>query len=648
MKDIPLFDFEASKEEKLKLYDTAKEKYYEGNPIMSDIQFDELENSLDLENEGYVGSKSSKYTESHLFLMGSLSKIQIKNSDESGKPDWNLFAEKCRTYMEKARSTEKEYEATPKYDGCSFEIILNAKGIVSASTRGDGEKGKDIFLLMKIWQRMKNIDIHETYRNLVTRRILTMKDILIIRGEIIVDKFLFESNLADMFNSPRSYATAISNKDWSKEENVHLQPHIDNIEFISYDFRKKSNDTIVELPYQEFKNLITLKTPSFIKNFYYKDFTGSFLESLYHEFEKVRDEIEYALDGFVIKPHVDDRLQELERERPRDCVAIKFLPEIKETVINNIEWKLGKTGELFPTAIVKPVILLSKSVSRVSLHGYDFVSRNKIGIGSRVKISMSGDIIPFLYSVESCSDDMNIPDNAEVTLEDTGTSHLKTSIDYSGMSLYFSILSLNVPFIGLKAAEKIQEKFGKEYSYAPEIMNEDFYSKLRNEFGERKSTEKMIQGLEEVREKLSITDVILSMNIQGCGKVSSSLCESYFRNENPDFKGINSESYAWIYNKESKEYIKFMCMANQLNLDFSTRTKDDSNVIKVILTGSIPSHIEKWKTKSDFLKDHPNFQESTKWNEVDLLITGDLMSNSSKMKKAKEKNIKIKTYEDFL
>ena len=73
-----------TKEEKLNYYYEAKKAYYEGNPIMGDIEFDELELSLGLENNSIIGTGSTpNYTIKHPFIMGSLSKIQIKKSEGS-------------------------------------------------------------------------------------------------------------------------------------------------------------------------------------------------------------------------------------------------------------------------------------------------------------------------------------------------------------------------------------------------------------------------------------------------------------------------------------------------------------------------------------------------------------------------------------
>ena len=129
--------------ENLELYNKAKEAYYNGAPIMSDIEFDELERSLGLENKSYIGAKhNTSYTIQHPYIMGSLSKVQIKNS-EDGSVDWGKFFQEVSTYIYRYHERTSVI-VTPKYDGCSFEAIISNGEIESISSRGDGNWGKDI------------------------------------------------------------------------------------------------------------------------------------------------------------------------------------------------------------------------------------------------------------------------------------------------------------------------------------------------------------------------------------------------------------------------------------------------------------------------------------------------------------------------
>ena len=137
-----------TREEKLKLYNEAKEAYYNGVEIMTDQEFDKLEKELGLENKSYVGTHHQKsYTIKHPYLMGSLSKVQIVK-DNKGTVDYDKFADDVNSYLKKSKKYGEQVwycDITPKFDGCSFEVVIDWKGnLQSVSTRGDGEYGKDI------------------------------------------------------------------------------------------------------------------------------------------------------------------------------------------------------------------------------------------------------------------------------------------------------------------------------------------------------------------------------------------------------------------------------------------------------------------------------------------------------------------------
>ena len=131
-----------NREEKLALYWQAKEAYYNGEEIMTDLEFDELEKELGLENKASIGAKHNlSYTVKHPVVMGSLSKVQI-HKDKNGNIDWKTYYKDMLSYISKSKMQKPVCILTPKYDGCSFEIHVN--NYIEASTRGDGEWGKDI------------------------------------------------------------------------------------------------------------------------------------------------------------------------------------------------------------------------------------------------------------------------------------------------------------------------------------------------------------------------------------------------------------------------------------------------------------------------------------------------------------------------
>ena len=120
----------------LERYYAAKEAYYNGESIMPDLEFDELERSLGLENKSEIGARHNpSYTVQHPFIMGSLSKIQIKEN-QNGNVIWNDYFTELRRYI---KDSNIPCIISPKYDGCSFEavVIKNSNGVINYMSDSD-------------------------------------------------------------------------------------------------------------------------------------------------------------------------------------------------------------------------------------------------------------------------------------------------------------------------------------------------------------------------------------------------------------------------------------------------------------------------------------------------------------------------------
>ena len=211
--------------EKLELYYKAKEAYYNGQEIMTDYEFDELEKELGLENKAQVGTKHNpSYTIKHPYIMGSLSKIQI-HKDKDGNIDWQKYYNEILKYTNK----QCNYIITPKFDGCSFEVVVRNNKIQSISSRGDGNYGKDLksHLSKFIPQELLNIDGYYT-----------------LRGEVLIGKEIFENKYAEQFTNPRSFVSGILNRDYS--DDTEFQTMLNDLSIVIYDYRIFKNGDWVD------------------------------------------------------------------------------------------------------------------------------------------------------------------------------------------------------------------------------------------------------------------------------------------------------------------------------------------------------------------------------------------------------------------
>ena len=625
-----------TKKEKLELYYRAKEAYYNGQEIMTDFEFDTLEKELGLENKSDVGTKHNpSYTIKHPFVMGSISKVQI-HKDKEGNIDWNKYFTEARKYF-----GDKPVIVTPKFDGCSFEVDIFDNLIQSISSRGDGSWGRDLTKHLAIFIPDEYVKLGGHYT---------------LRGEVLVKKDIFEKKYANDFTNPRSFVSGVLNRDYDSFDQK-FQEMVMDLSIVIYDYRRFQDGEWVDHEWTELPDSNVLPTEYYNYNIYdWKNF-----EAIYTIFANYRHRCEYALDGIVIKPQVEYRENNTSEKRPSDCVAIKFIPMLEETEVVNITWNLGKTGEYTPIILVKPVEMDGRMVAKCSGHNLGYLREKGITIGAKIIMSLAGDIIPFMYKVtqENKDGEIPMPTDHDYYEDDIHLMAVLSENDKRRYKFINSIAALNIPTVGGQTAKEIFEYlenqsdettmdfFGEEKKDLPFnvllISTEDMFFGV----GAGKSGKNAEKAFKEILDNLTLNDIIKSCNFKFCGDKVTEQVVKYFLNEDPDFSHLASEGFNWIYDENSEQYQEVKKILNHLGKtfdDFKVRhqeaTKTASNQIPVILTGE-PNN---YKSKGEFLKLNPQYRNTTSWKEVQIVFTNSLDSNTGKMKKAREKNIKIELY----
>lgn len=650
-----------------KLLDIAKDYYYNtGNELIDDAMYDELESFIDLENKNYVGSKSSakhaNYTVKHSFIMGSLAKIQIKEDKKTGIVDWDTYANEFKKYFDKSTGC-KYFETTPKLDGCSFSAEFDSDGdLISCATRGDGEYGSDIShwfnaqLKTKYWSKIKDCCVN----------LLDKNDTLVIRGEVLVPSSAFKSNYANDFKNPRSYVAGKLGTKPSDLTESNLSGS--NLHYVCYDYRIVDGETgtFTELSWMNPHDSTYKLLKPYLNGIgelpeskycqvhpYNGNFTGEELQKIYDEYNSFRaNESEYPLDGIVFKPEASARQYNDDRARPVDCVAMKFIPMINATEIVDIEWNVKKTGEYFPKAIINPVYMDGKEIRKASLHNYGYIMKHKCGIGSSVRISLAGDIIPFVYEIVHAAgtENINLPEDSEVN----GVHLMKIFNDESELQKNQFIASanaLNINTIGPAAASNLWDSLHNDVDNLCNIvllMTDDNCELIYEKLGKSRSVDNIVKNLKEFRSHLTLEELILSFCFKNCGHRASALCAKIITGQDYSTASMGAESYKWAENPNSKEYMQVVNTAELLGISLEP-TEDDSadgDRIPVIMTGS-PKEFG-FNTKKDFLAAHPEYVETTSWSDCKILFTDDLSSTSGKMKKAAKAGIPVKLYESTL
>ena len=624
-----------TKKEKIELYYKAKEAYYNGQEIMTDFEFDTLEKELGLENKAEVGAKRNpSYTVKHPFVMGSISKVQI-HKDKDGNINWDKYYAEAFKYFGSNPTI-----ITPKFDGCSFEVDVDNNAIDSISSRGDGSWGKDLMNHLSKFVPTEYINLGGHYT---------------LRGEVLVKKQTFLNKYAERFTNPRSFVSGVLNRDYEANSKEFMEM-LNDLSIVIYDYRRFEDGEWIDHEWTELPFTNVLPTEYHLNNISNKeDF-----EAIYKIFANYRNICEYALDGIVIKPQVDYRENNTTAHRPKDCVAIKFIPMLEETEVLNITWNLGKTGEYTPIVWVKPVEMDGRMVQKCSGHNLGYLKEKGVTIGSKVIMSLAGDIIPFLYKVtkENIGGEIPMPTDHEYFEDDIHLMAVLSENDKCYYKFINSVAALNIPTIGGQTAKEIYnyltsvdtmtaEFFGEEEKKIPYnilIVNpeEIFFS-----LGGGKSATNAKKAFTEILNKLTLNDVIKSCNFRFCGGKVTEQVVNYLLNGEADWSHLATEGYSWVFDKNSEQYKEIVdilgCLGRTIE-DFKVQhqeaTKTASDQIPVILTGE-PNN---YKTKGEFLKLNPQYRNTTSWKECQIVFTNSLDSNTGKMKNARAKGIRIELY----
>lgn len=287
--------------------------------------------------------------------------------------------------VQKAIGRPVDYCCELKIDGLSVSLRYENGEFVRGATRGDGTVGENLTENLK------------TVRSVP----LKLKDAISIevRGECFMPKKSFvqlnqarEAEGKDIFANPRNAAAGSLRQLDSK---ITAKRNLDTFLYTVADFGPMKATT-------QYDALEELEQIGFHTNHEKRlchsiDEVWSFIEE-YHE---KRMDLTYEIDGIVIKVN-DFSLQDqlgFTVKAPRWATAYKFPPEEVETKIEEIEWTVGRTGVVTPTAIMTPVRVAGTTVSRASLHNGDYIKLKDIRLNDIVRIYKAGDIIPEVAQV---------------------------------------------------------------------------------------------------------------------------------------------------------------------------------------------------------------------------------------------------------
>ena len=629
----------------------ATEYYTSDNPSVSDSEYDRLYRELVELEAAYpdqvladspthrVGGKVldgfEKY--SHQYPLYSL-------QDAFSREELEAFDARVR--KEVAHPT---YICELKIDGLSISLTYEKGILVAGATRGDGSVGENITENLK---RVKDIP-------------LTLPEELdiTVRGECYMPRASFDQvnqvrqeNGEPEFANPRNAAAGTL-----RQLDTAVVAKRNLATFLYQEASPSTRDS------QE-KVLKHLEQLGFVVN--PKRILAENIDEIWNFIQEVgeeRDNLPYDIDGVVIK--VNDLADQEELgftvKAPKWAVAYKFPAEEKEAQLLSVDWTVGRTGVVTPTANLTPVQLAGTTVSRATLHNVDYIAEKDIRKDDTVIVYKAGDIIPaVLRVVESkriSEEKLDIPTNCPSC--DSGLLHFEDEVALrcinprcpaqimEGLIHFASRDAMNITGLGPSIVEKLfAANLVKDVADIYRLKEEDF---LLLEGVKEKSASKLYQAIQASKEN-SAEKLLFGLGIRHVGSKASQLLLQHFHSiENlaqadpeevasiESLGGVIAKSLQTYFATEGSEILLRELKEAGVNLDYKGQTVVADAALSgltVVLTGKL-ERLKRSEAKSKLESLGAKVTGSVS-KKTDLVVAG--ADAGSKLQKAQELGIEVR------
>ena len=629
----------------------ATEYYTSDNPSVSDSEYDRLYRELVELETAYpdqvladspthrVGGKVldgfEKY--SHQYPLYSL-------QDAFSREELEAFDARVR--KEVAHPT---YICELKIDGLSISLTYEKGILVAGATRGDGSIGENITENLK---RVKDIP-------------LTLPEELdiTVRGECYMPRASFDQvnqarqeNGEPEFANPRNAAAGTL-----RQLDTAVVAKRNLATFLYQEASPSTRDS------QE-KVLMHLEQLGFVVN--PKRILAETIDEIWDFIQEVgqkRDNLPYDIDGVVIK--VNDLASQEELgftvKAPKWAVAYKFPAEEKEAQLLSVDWTVGRTGVVTPTANLTPVQLAGTTVSRATLHNVDYIAEKDIRKDDTVIVYKAGDIIPaVLRVVESkriSEEKLDIPTNCPSC--DSDLLHFEDEVALrcinprcpaqimEGLIHFASRDAMNITGLGPSIVEKLfAANLVKDVADIYRLQEEDF---LLLEGVKEKSASKLYQAIQASKEN-SAEKLLFGLGIRHVGSKASQLLLQHFHSiENlaqadpeevasiESLGGVIAKSLQTYFATEGSEILLRELKEAGVNLDYKGQTVVADAALSgltVVLTGKL-ERLKRSEAKSKLESLGAKVTGSVS-KKTDLIVAG--VDAGSKLQKAQELGIEVR------
>ena len=544
-----------------------------------------------------------------------------------------------------------------KLDGLTIVLTYRGGRLEKAVTRGNGEIGEVI------------TNNARTFTNLPLN--ISFQGELILRGEAVISYSDFErinSEIEDAdakYKNPRNLCSGSVrqlNNEITAKRNVRLivfalvraeGQDFGNSRQEQFAFLKRLGFEVVE------HRLVTAE---------------NILETVDYFEHRIQD-YDIPSDGLVLSFEDIAFGESLGRTAkfPRHSIAFKWMDEIRETTLREIEWSASRTGLINPVAIFDPVELEGTTVSRASVHNISIVRSLKLGIGDTITVYKANMIIPQIAENLTRSDTLEIPETCPVC---GGRTEIRRAADAESLyctnekcdakkikafTLFVSRDAMNIDGLSEMTLEKfINRGFLHEFvdlyhldKYEEEITSMEGFGK--------KSYQNLLSSIETSRET-TLPRLVYALGIANIGVANAKMLCKYFDYDLEKLMRADVEELSAIegvgeviatafaeYMSDQDNTCRIKILTGELHIQMPQVTTEEAvlNGKSFCVTGSLNLYASRGELK-DIIEQKGGKVTGSVTSKTECLINNDITSNSSKNKKAKELNIPILTEEDFI
>lgn len=563
-----------------------------------------------------------------------------------------------------------------KYDGLTVELIYNDGKLIQASTRGDGYTGEDITHNAKTF---KNIPLTIPYNGFLR-----------VVGEAIIHKHDFQKINDNLPAGEKPYANARNLAAGSVRQLDSAVCDTRNIHFMLWDVLEGLDDlpTLDDLfPASDSRmtkffacERLGFELPYACR---FEQESSAFI--IQDAIEHMRDQaIEKGIpiDGMVMKY---DSISYSKQKggtshHNNDGIAFKFEDETAETVLREIEWSMGRTGQLTPVAIFDPIELDGTIVTRASVHNLSYIKDYDLNIGDKLKVYKANMIIPQILENISATErgtkhGVQYPDACPVCggsirveqVNDTESVYCDNpkcnGKKLGKFSHYVSKPAMNIDGLSEATLEKfINNGWLTDFTDLYHLNRYDKEIMRMEGFGKR-SYDKLMTAI-EASKSTTLTRLLISLGIPYIGKTASKAISNYCAGDpykfieliNDDFNWMQLEDFGEVMSASLKDWFSdddnfklYHCIVGHLNIQIekviTTPVADNPfNGKTVVATGSLQNFTRDGIGKK--LEELGAKVGNSVSKKTDYVIAGE--KAGSKLTKAKELGVPVLTETEFM